>query len=500
MHQKYLFLLTIGLISSFNPKNTLAQSVSDAAKYSQTSTFATARSVGFGGALGSVGGDFSSLSVNPAGIGIYRKSEFMVTPGLRFNGTNTDYSGSSSADNNVRFGFNNIGAVFTEVPSERRYDKEDWKSGSLAIGLNRTADFSRSYNYNGQTNNTTGSFYFEQDALSQTNGNPGSLPNAYSPGDLAYRSYLLDDNLYSVVPFWKGLDQFKSVRERGGITELALSGGGNYQDKLMLGATLGINFLNHKINTSFEEQTSTIIANDSFDNFKYSESVKVNGSGINLKLGAIYKFNDYFRAGIALHTPTIYGITEIYNKSLTVNSENYYGTITQDAPENQYDYTIITPLKAIASATAILGKNGFVSVDYEFTNHRSTRFNFDGETTAEIALQNEYNQKIKNQFAAASNVRAGIELKFDQLMLRGGFGYFGSPYKNKAIQGDRTNISAGIGYRFGKTFVDFAVVNSSFKSSEKPYEISNWPGYTAATTATTQNNFTTGVVTIGWKM
>ena len=107
MHQKYLFLLTIGLISSFNPKNTLAQSVSDAAKYSQTSTFATARSVGFGGALGSVGGDFSSLSVNPAGIGIYRKSEFMVTPGLRFNGTNTDYSGSSSADNNVRFGFNN---------------------------------------------------------------------------------------------------------------------------------------------------------------------------------------------------------------------------------------------------------------------------------------------------------------------------------------------------------------------------------------------------------
>lgn len=299
-----------------------------------------------------------------------------------------------------------------------------------------------------------------------------------------------------MVPFAKGLDQNKTVQEKGGITELALSGGGNYQDKLLVGVTLGINFLNHRINSSFEEQTSTVNANDSFDNFVYNERVKVNGTGINLKLGAIYKFNKYFRAGIAFHTPTVYSLTEIFNKNLKVNSENYYGINEQIAPENQYEYGIVTPFKAVASATAILGKNGFVSFDYEYVNHRSTRFSFEDAP----ALQKQFNNDIKSLFTSASNIRAGVELKFDDLLLRGGFGFFGSPYKDKLYQGDRTNISAGVGYRFGQTFVDFAVVNSSYTSTEKPYNIEAWPGYTAAPTATIKNNFTTGVLTIGWKL
>jgi long-subunit fatty acid transport protein len=143
-----------------------------------------------------------------------------------------------------------------------------------------------------------------------------------------------------------------------------------------------------------------------------------------------------------------------------------------------------------------LGKNGFVSVDYEWVNHRSIRFNFEDAPV----LQKEFNNDIKALFTSASNIRAGIELKFDDLLLRGGFGFFGSPYKDKLYQGDRTQVSAGIGYRFGQTFVDFALVNSSFTSSEKPYNIEPWPGYVAAPTATIHNNFTTGVLTIGWKL
>ncbi|MCC6186966.1 MAG: hypothetical protein IT256_07435, partial [Chitinophagaceae bacterium] len=404
--------------------------------------------------------------------------------------------GGNFGDNNARFGFNNMGMVFTGGPSERNYDRADWKSSSFAIGLNRTADFSRIYNYSGQTNSSTQSFYFEQDALLQTNNIPGSYPSQNTPGDMGFNSYLLDNNFYSVVPFWKGIDQTKTTQEKGGITELALSGGGNYQDKLMIGATLGINFLNHRIATNYREQTTNITPNDSFDNYTYNESVKVNGSGINLKLGAIYKFNDYFRAGLSFHTPTIYALTEIYNRDLTANTENYYGINQVVAPENLYEYTVITPFKTVASATGILGKNGFVSVDYEFVNYRSTRFRFEDN----LALEQSYNANIKNLFTAASNIRAGIELKFDQLMVRGGFGFFGSPYKDKTIQSDKTNISAGLGYRFGNTFVDFAVVNTSFKTSEKPYYIQSWPGYGLASDAVIKNNFTTGVFTIGWKL
>jgi hypothetical protein len=32
------------------------------------------------GAFGSLGGDFASVSQNPAGLGVYRSSEFTITP------------------------------------------------------------------------------------------------------------------------------------------------------------------------------------------------------------------------------------------------------------------------------------------------------------------------------------------------------------------------------------------------------------------------------------
>ena len=52
----------------------LAQNTDDAIRYSQTITGGTALSAGMGGAIGALGGDYSVASVNPAGLGLYRKS------------------------------------------------------------------------------------------------------------------------------------------------------------------------------------------------------------------------------------------------------------------------------------------------------------------------------------------------------------------------------------------------------------------------------------------
>lgn len=476
-----------------------AQLIEDGIKYAQNTVTGTARSIGFGGALGSVGGDFSTLSVNPAGIGMYRSSEFMVSPGLRFSGSKSTYTGSETGDNNVRFGFNNIGMVFTSAVTGKNYDKSDWKSASFGLGINRTADFSRTYNYEGTNNTSSGSQYFEGYALIDTastvdKGNPGT------PGFLGYQSYLLSGNYTSYVPYRKGLDQFKTVQEKGGTTEIAISGGGNYKDKLLIGATLGIPVLNHRYSSNFSEQTSKIGESDSFDNYSYNETVKTTGSGVNLKLGAIYKFNDYFRAGLAFHTPTIYSFTEISGNNITTTS-NLYGTTSIVSPDNTFDYTIITPFKAIASATGMLGKHGFVSLDYEYINYSTMRYSFNADGNPGYkALQNSYNKDVKALFGSASNIRAGIELKFEQFFVRGGYGYYGSPYKNKAYQSSRDDFSFGLGYRFGKTFVDFALMNSYYKFTEKPYVLEGGMGYTQAPDAIIKNNLTSGVLTIGWKM
>lgn len=470
---------------------THAQNIMDAGKYGQTASFSTARSIGFGGALGSVGGDFGSLSVNPAGIGIYRSSEFMITPGLRFSSAESQYTAGSTSDNNVRFGFNNMGAVFTETASSKNYDKEDWKAASFGIGLNRTADFSRTYNYNGQNFTSSGSQYFEADAFNypqSTTDDPGT------PAYLGYQSYLLSNDYVSLVPYWQGVNQKKTVQEKGGITELAISGGGNYRDKLMLGATLGINFLNHRTNTTYYEETIDATVTDSFDHFSYNEQYRTNGTGVNLKLGAIYSFNNYFRAGIAFHTPTIYSLTETSGNNISVSSKVFL-TNPIVSPDNEYEYTYVSPFKTILSATGMLGKYGFVSLDYELVSYNTMRYNMDDKQT-----QNRLNDLLKNTYTAASNIRAGLELRFDQFRIRGGYGFYGSPYKNEMYQSTRNDISFGLGYRFGPTFVDFGVISSRYTTKEQPYVLDGSMGYTQPPMASIKNNLTTGVLTLGWKL
>lgn len=468
-----------------------AQSVIDAGKYGQVGSFGTARSVGFGNALGSVGADFASLSVNPAGIGVYRSSEFMFTPGLRFNGTNSSYIGNSSDDNGTRFGLNNIGAVFTSTPSDRNYDRADWKATSFGIGLNRVADFSRTYNYEGRNTTSSASQYFEADALQYPNS---TTQDVGTPAYFGYQSYLLSNNYISLVPYQAGINQQKIGRERGGTTEMAISLGGNYQDKLMIGATLGIDFLNHRTSTSVYEETPVKNSSDSFDNFTYRESYRTNGSGINLKLGAIYRFSDYFRAGVAFHTPTAYTLKEVSTNDINVSSL-MFGVNSVMSPENEYEYSFYSPLKAIVSATGMLGKYGFISLDYEYVGYGGMRFSMEDE-----GLQNSLNQRMRNLYASNSNIRIGTEIRLDDFRLRAGYGFYGSPFQNKLYQSDRNNISFGFGYRFGKTFIDFAVINSSFKTYEQPYVLDGSMGYTQPPVATIQNNLTTGMVTLGWKL
>src|SRR3954466_4771231 len=102
--KKITFIL-VGF-SIYIPSLIFAQSDIDALRYSQSSLTGTARYVSMGGAFGALGADFSSLSYNPAGIGLYRKSEFTFTPSIYAEKTTSDFLGTSGSDSKFNF---NIG-------------------------------------------------------------------------------------------------------------------------------------------------------------------------------------------------------------------------------------------------------------------------------------------------------------------------------------------------------------------------------------------------------
>lgn len=479
-----------------------AQDEIDAFRFSNTTVQGTARSMGFGNALGSVGGDFSSLSVNPAGIGIYRSSEYMITPSVKINSVNGDYLGNSTDKTGSRFNISNFGAVFTKTERGRRYDRNNWKTISFGIGINRTADFTRNYVYSGVNSgahSSSGSEYFVQDANSDFSRTGDDRFPAY----LGYQSYLIDSfngRFYTNVPWFEGVNQKRVVKERGGTSEIVLSFGGNYKEKLMLGATVGIPSLRYTRDATYSEQVVTdTFAN--FRSFRMDESLTMTGLGINLKLGFIYKPNDYFRFGAAFHTPTAFAMTQVYDQSVLADTKGYAqgGDYRINAAQNQFDFTLITPWKGVVSATGMLGRIGFITADYEYVNYKSMRYNMASDYSE---YESEINQAIKDMYRATSNFRVGAEFRIDPMMIRGGFGYYGNPYQNTSMGSDRMDFSAGLGFRGEHAFVDFAFVHSQYKSQEQPYYINTAaPGYqdVVLPTAKLKNSLNTVAVTVGFK-
>ena len=85
--KKYIWLLAIGLTV-----NALqAQEVSDAVRYSQDNLNGTARFRAMSGAFGALGGDLSSINVNPAGSAIFANNQVGITLSNNTITNNSDY-------------------------------------------------------------------------------------------------------------------------------------------------------------------------------------------------------------------------------------------------------------------------------------------------------------------------------------------------------------------------------------------------------------------------
>ena len=136
-----LHLLSLLLLTSFNLIN--AQGLSDAVRWSYTNPGGTARTLGVGGSFGAMGGDFSVININPAGLGTYKMSEFTFSPSL----TIGDVSSFIVSDPNFikseksnKFSIDNLSAVF-----------HGKKSGSFAIGFSKISDLNKNFEYSGRS-------------------------------------------------------------------------------------------------------------------------------------------------------------------------------------------------------------------------------------------------------------------------------------------------------------------------------------------------------------
>ena len=87
--KKYFMLAALGLMAA----PALAQETYQDTKLAENQLTGTARYVGMGGAMEALGADISTISSNPAGIGLFHKGQISVSAGvIAQGGADTKYS------------------------------------------------------------------------------------------------------------------------------------------------------------------------------------------------------------------------------------------------------------------------------------------------------------------------------------------------------------------------------------------------------------------------
>jgi hypothetical protein len=498
---KKLYILLISLACG----RVFAQIPDDALRMSWTTPSGTARNQAIGGAMGSLGGEISSIFVNPAGIAFYKNSEFVFTPGYRWTKTKGSFRESDymTLNNTNNFNFGTTGFV---GGWSDKYSK--WKSKAIGIAVNRTANFNQDIYYSGSNDFSSYSEQFaEQFANSglPINANLETAPLSLGT-KLANYTYLIDTltvhGTTEVVGlpqrdailgnFDALLHQEKHIQSKGGITEVSLAFASNMDDKLYIGGSIGVPIVNYERNSTFLEKDLSGANNNNFNYSNYEEQYTSSGFGLNAKLGLIFKPAEYWRLGAAIHTPTLYALKEKTTGTMendlenyfpagqnirTANTETIYGT--SGAPEFKYD--LVTPWKFLVSGSYVLRgvedikkQKGFLTADIEYVNYSGSKFS-SAEDTNDNAYYNGVNNDIDAAYKGAFNFKLGGELKFKTIMTRLGFAYYGSPYQDKSIEGRHMYVSGGLGYRNKGIFLDLTYSHQINRDTNFPYRLGDKP-------------------------
>jgi hypothetical protein len=463
-----------------------AQNEDDALRYALTRFGGTARSTAMGGAFGALGSDFSSMTINPAGVGLYRKSEVTFSPALGSTNTRSEYFGQESTDGRFQFSLSNLGMV---IAGTKESKSNKWKGGGLAIGYNRLANFNNRMIMQGNNMNSSLAdvYKFEAQGL-----DPANLP-AFGT-NLAWNTYLIDTlngSYISNMPSNINKTQIKNIERRGGMGETVVSMGGNYDNKLFLGGTLGFQKIRFEEESSYSENPVDTIVD--IRGFTVNNFLNTQGNGINIKFGAIYMPAPFVRIGAAIHSPTVFSMQDSYSTSMSTSftdgsTFNAGNDANGGADIGNFDYRYISPFRAVGSLAFIIGKYGLISADYEYLDYREARFRAIGYSFIE------QNNIIRDKYRAVGNLRVGSEIRLNPFSIRFGYALYASPFKDQSLMSDQQFFTGGFGYRTESFFADISYVRNVFNERHFLYNSSFNP-------TPSQNNITSGniVGTIGFR-
>ena len=466
----------------------VAQETYENAKIATEDLNGTARYVGMGGAMDALGADISTIGSNPAGIGLFRKSNISASFGFNTQEGAKDFAGS----NRTRMSFDQIGFVYSVRTGESSYT-------NFAFNYHKNANFGFILSAEDRLSHAS------QNKLTYAKAKNGLLydgtdsrgwPNIDSPfascnqlDDMYTRNlnFDTDDNVW----YYDEASAYTLNRNhKGYIGEYDFNLSGNVNDRFYWGLTVGIHGVHYKHYGEYEE---------SLDGFKIrvSDDRRISGTGFNIKGGVIIRpiEESPFRFGLSVATPTFYNLTTENSTSMILTDA--YGTSVTN--NEKLDFKLWTPWKFGLSLGHTVGQMLALGAGFEYADYGSldTRYktgryyDYWTDTYREnSSSDSEMNRHTEQTLKGVYTLKLGAELKpVPEMAVRLGYNYVSPKYqedgfKDGTIQSegsyfssatDFTNwkatnrITCGLGYQVGDVNLAFAYQYSTQKGEFMPF-------------------------------
>ena len=446
----------------------------------------TARYVGMGGAMEALGADISTISTNPAGIGLFRSSQLTLSGGLlsqQGETTKPSYAGIKGTINGklTNPSFDQVGFVYAMRSNGRGYL-------NFAFNYRKSRNFDQILTAGAALNNASQNKLTAMKYPYGTDYNWNGVDANYSK----LMQPIMEDGKQTGMEYLNGTAYLFGQYQKGYIGEYSFNLSGNINDRVFLGMTFGLSDVNYRSNSYY---TENLVNNTTAESW---EDLRIDGSGFDIKLGAIFRpiASSPFRVGVYVHTPTWYNLTLKGANDITMTDAA--GSVDKGNSAT-YDYGVFTPWKFGVSLGHTVGKQLALGATYEYANYSKIDNRvkdggyydvWTGGYYDNTSSDNGMNNNTKATLKGVSTVKLGVEYKpIDNFAVRLGYNYVSAMFNESgfrdgsiespgvayATSTDYTNwkstnrFTFGLGYSYKKFFADLAYQYSQTNGDFYPF-------------------------------
>lgn len=434
----------------------------------------TARYVGMGGAMEALGADISTMSTNPAGIGLFRRHQVSGSMGLVIQEGGKSFQDGSKAS----VSFDQLGVVFSQRTGMHSY---------LNFGFNFHKNRNFNYVLSAANQAVNGS---SQNRQTTIKGIRGDLDTYWGQSQTDFLYYNMIEEKDGSLTTVDATDYEFDRAHTGYIGEYDFNISGNIKNRVYLGLTLGLKDVHYNGYSEYFEHLNSL-TDPSLTSVLMTDDHHITGTGVEVKGGIIVRpvEESPFRLGVSVSTPTFY--------RLTTSNTTRIGDVDQRGYDAKFCFN--TPWKFGISAGHTVDNNLALGISYEIADYSTIDmraikdYNYDywSDTYSSSSSSDPVMKRLTEKtLRTVSTLKVGAEFKPEQnVAIRLGYNYVSPMYEESGVRDqtldspgtymssstDYTNwkdthrITAGVGFTFDKVRLDLAYQYSMRKGDFYPY-------------------------------